>query len=357
MSAMPILLAALAVPAGAFLLGSLVRRLCRLATPADEVRYAPTADGWLLALHRYRPGPTAEPARFPVILCHGLLSNRFVVDLDEDHSLARHLRRRGFDVWVMELRGHGLSHRAATGGLRPFDWTIDDYVRQDLPAVVKHVREATGAAQVHWFGHSLGGMILYAACALGLTAGIRSAVMGDVPGSFRDDRRPGRFGMAYVRLIPAVPPLLVIPFTLLLGLLSPSLFLPRYGIHRRRTMLRIVSNGIVDFGSSKVARQLIGMIERRCFTSADGAIDYEEGVARLHFPVLQLAAVARRSPEAVVRALIERCPVADRTYRRLARSEGFSEDYNHFTLLLGENAPREVYPIVAAFLERTGREG
>ena len=86
--------------------------------------------------------------------------------------------------------------------------------------------------------------------------------------------------------------------------------------------------------------------------SADGATDYEAGVGRIHFPVLQLAAVRRTSPEAVVRALIERAPVEDKTYLRLGREEGFSEDYNHFTMLLGERAPGEVFPVIAAFLRR-----
>lgn len=346
-----------AATAAVFLSGLLLRRLCRLPTPADETHFASTADGWRLALHRYLPAARAAGGgrREPVILCPGLLSNRFVVDLDEEHSLARFLRRRGFDVWVMELRGHGRSRRSGTGGVRPFDWTIDDYVRTDLPVVVEHVRRVTGAEKVHWFGHSLGGMILYAACALSPDLPIRSAAMGDVPGSFQDDRRPGRLGMAYVRLIPAVPPALVIPFTLVLGLLSPALFLPRYGLRRRHTLLRVVANGIVDFGASKVAHQLIGMIERRRFTSADGITDYESGVARLGFPVLQLAAVSRRSPEAVVRALIDNARVADKTYLRLGRSEGFGEDYTHFTLLLGERAPQEIFPVVAAFFERTGR--
>jgi pimeloyl-ACP methyl ester carboxylesterase len=356
---MTTLIGALAFLIVLFLAGLLLRRLCRLPTPADEMHHAPTRDGWLLALYRYRPAPVpaADGARSgaaphePVVLCHGLLSNRFNVDLDEEHSLARHLRHAGFDVWVMELRGHGGSRRAA-GGLRPFDWTIDHYVREDFPAVVEYVRTATGSATIHWVGHSLGGMILYAACSLGLTGAIRSAVMGDVPTNFAHDRKPGWFGKAYVRMIPAVPPALVIPFTLLAVALSPSLFLPKYGIRSRRTMLRIVANGIIDWGCSRVAHHLIDVVMNGRFASADGAVDYEAGVRRIHFPILQLAAPSRRSPEAVVRALIDWAPVADKTYLRLGRAEGFSEDYNHFTIFLGDRARREVFPVVTRFLIR-----
>ena len=348
----PFLIAALALlPVVVFLCGLAVRRCCRLPTPADELHFADTGDGWRLALYRYlpRPGAAGGPPQ-PVVLCHGMLSNRFALDLDEERSLARYLRRAGFDVWVMELRGHGGSVRAGTGGLRPFDWTLDDYVRTDLPAVVDYVRRVTGAPAVDWVGHSLGGMVLYAATALGLTRSIRSAVMLDVPVSFGQDRRAGWLARQYVRLVPIVPPFLFIPFVLVLGLISPALLLPKYGIRDRRTMLRIVANGIIDLGCGRVARQLVDLVLKRRFASADGRIDYEAGVDRIHFPVLQLAAVRRISPEIVVRALIDRAPVADKTYVRLGRGEGFREDYNHFTILLGEHAPGEVFPLIADFL-------
>ncbi len=334
-------------------LGFILRRWHRLETPADETHTARTDDGWALALYRYRPSPGGPPSALePVIVCHGLLSNRFNVDLDERHSVARHLRAGGFDVWVMELRGHGRSVRARTGRLWPFDWTIDDYIRRDLPAVIEYVCRETGANSVHWVGHSLGGMILYAACALGLTGRIRSAVMTDVPADMSLIRSRKLAGALYGKVVPIIPPFLFIPFVLVLGWISPRLLLPKYGIRSRRTMLRIVANGIVDVGCSRVALHLARILGRGRFVSWDGTVDYEAGLDRIHFPIMQLAAAYRRSPERTVRALIERAPVTDKAYVRLGRSEGFSEDYNHFTVLLGERAPEEVFPIIDDFLRR-----
>ncbi len=338
--------------AACLLAGLLLRRLHRLDTPADEFHSAPTSDGWGIALYRYRPA--APPGRAlpiePVIVCHGLLSNRFNVDLDDRHSVARHLRDAGFDVWVMELRGHGRSRRAGTGRLWPFDWTIDDYVRGDFPATIEYVRRETGAEAVHWVGHSLGGMILYAACALGLTNRIRSAVMSDVPADMSLIRSRKLVGALYGRIVPVVPPVLFIPFVLVMGWISPRLLLPKYGIRCRRTMLRIVANGIIDVGCSRVALHLAHILRRGRVVSWDGTIDYEAGIDRIDFPILQLAAACRPSPEATARALIERAPARDKSYVRLGRDGGFGEDYNHFTILLGERAREEVYPLIASFL-------
>jgi pimeloyl-ACP methyl ester carboxylesterase len=333
------------------LLGILLRRLHRLETPADEFHTATTGDGWGLALYRYRPTPSARPLPHePVILCHGMLSNRFNVDLDECHSVARHLRSAGFDIWVMELRGRGRSRRAGTGGLWPFDWTIDDYIRHDVPTVIDYVCRTAGADGVHWVGHSLGGMILYAACALGLTGRIRSAVMSDVPADMSLIKRRRLAGVMYGRLVPIVPPILFIPIVLVLAWISPSRFLPKYGIRSRRTMLRIVANGVINVGCSRAALHLASVLRRGRFVSWDGRIDYEAGIDRIHFPVMQIAAAQRYSSERAARVLIDRAPVRDKTYVRVGRAEGFSEDYNHFTVLLGEKARDEIFPIVADFL-------
>src|SRR5689334_4166748 len=87
---------------------SLAAKELRLQFQPDELYRSPTDDGSAIALGRYLP---RERRRFqqPVVLCHGLGANRFALDFDERHSLARYLARRGFETWVLELRGRGLA--------------------------------------------------------------------------------------------------------------------------------------------------------------------------------------------------------------------------------------------------------
>jgi pimeloyl-ACP methyl ester carboxylesterase len=125
---------------------------------ADEVHFASTPDGWRLALHRHRP--RSVRTAMPVILCGGFSCNRYFIDYDDRYSLARFLARTGFDAWVLELRGRGLSHPTAACR-RPGRWTFDDLATIDVRAAVDHVAQATGR-EVAWVGHSMGGMVLYA---------------------------------------------------------------------------------------------------------------------------------------------------------------------------------------------------
>src|SRR6516164_5017650 len=125
---------------------------------ADELHFAHTPDGWRLALHRHAAGP--PELGLPVILCPGYACNRHFIDWDAEYSLARFLARRGFDAWVIELRGRGLSHPTPACAA-PRTWTFDDLALHDVPTAVRHVARMT-RRRVAWVGHSMGGMLLYA---------------------------------------------------------------------------------------------------------------------------------------------------------------------------------------------------
>ncbi len=355
-------LAAIAIATVAALVGLLelawvlIRPRYRLPTPADEIRFAPTWDGWDLALYRYRPERPVE-RREPVVLCHGMLSNRFNVDLDEEVSLARYLRDRGFDAWVMELRGHGGSRRSGSRagsngrrGIQPFDWTIDHYVQIDLPAVLEHVRRASGSDRVHWFGHSMGGMLLYGHCAVrGSTRVIRSAVLSDAPASFATRKRRMRLCRAYGRVFASVPPALVLPFLGPAAWAIPGILGPRYGIGERGLVLSLLANAIIPWGSSLVLLHLCDILESGRFRSADGSIDYEKGVEGIDFPLMILSSARKLMGEPPVRYGFERSTVPEKRYVRLSRANGYSIDYTHSNLLVSKSSPSEVFPEIAGW--------
>src|SRR5262245_11662958 len=73
-----------------------------------------------------------EAARgVPVILVHGSFSNRRFWYSPKGLGLAPHLARAGFDAWIVEMRGHGLSPRNQQYRRN----RVADYARYDLPAV------------------------------------------------------------------------------------------------------------------------------------------------------------------------------------------------------------------------------
>ncbi len=118
-----------------------------------------------LALTRLGLADQGQPLGVPVILLHGSFSNRRFWYSPKGVGLGAYLARAGFDVWIPEMRGHGLSPRNHA-------WqhnNVAAYARDDLPLIAAFVREQSGQAP-HWIGHSLGGTTLAAALGGGFLA-------------------------------------------------------------------------------------------------------------------------------------------------------------------------------------------
>ncbi len=92
--------------------------------------------------------PRTGDVRAVVVIHHGLA----------DHSaryqaFAEDLVKAGYEIWAMDMRGHGRSSGERTRADR-----IDDYL-DDLDLLMAQVRKADGDRPVFLFGHSLGGLI------------------------------------------------------------------------------------------------------------------------------------------------------------------------------------------------------
>ncbi|RMF77715.1 MAG: alpha/beta fold hydrolase [Planctomycetota bacterium] len=119
-----------------------------------------TADGARIACKRK---PSDGP---PVIMVHGLAVNADIWDIpDLDgpdftyRSLSNELHALGYDVWMMNLRGHGAPHMLSTPPPGQKDWTVDSFIAYDLPAVVEHVQSVR--RERPWLlGNSMGAMTI-----------------------------------------------------------------------------------------------------------------------------------------------------------------------------------------------------
>ncbi|KAL6662116.1 hypothetical protein ACP70R_001500 [Stipagrostis hirtigluma subsp. patula] len=97
------------------------------ACTADELHYAPVdGAGWRLALWRYRPPPNAPVRKHPLMLLSGVGTNAIGFDLSPGASFARHMSSQGFDTWVVEVRGAGLSMREYDNSASSGSCTFED---------------------------------------------------------------------------------------------------------------------------------------------------------------------------------------------------------------------------------------
>ena len=114
----------------------LITRYFVLDTDPDEIHFVRAPDGVKLSLHRYRPKGGAT-YREPVIMCHGLAMNRYLYDFGGNPALARDLRDSGFDAWIVEYRGAGMSSHPRLFDKQKADWNLDDIIQNDVPTFIR----------------------------------------------------------------------------------------------------------------------------------------------------------------------------------------------------------------------------
>src|SRR5690606_31237971 len=109
----------------------------RIAIAAD--------DGGRLALHRTGPRNGA-----PVVLIPGTFSSHPLWLGTRGAGFARDLAQHGYEAWVLDPRGQGLSERPGRSDV----WRFDDWARRDAPAAIAAALASRAGFVI---GHSAGG--------------------------------------------------------------------------------------------------------------------------------------------------------------------------------------------------------
>ena len=314
-----------------------------------------TRDGWRLAAYRY-PSEGGDGA--PVLLCHGLGINRYDLDApDEEISVARYLHGRGHDVWIPELRGAGRSRasRLPFRGRRP--WDFDDHVHRDVPAILRHVLDSTGASALHWVGHSMGGMLAYAAMEH-YDARLFASVTTIGSPAFTAMRHPWVDFMYRGR--PLLGAVRWLPYRRLGQWASLNPWFLHWLVGNlaanpdnmdRRHLARLVRVGLYDL-PAELLDQFADWYAGEGFARTDGLLDYHAHMARITAPTLIVAgADDRLSPLEDLRRVYDAIASPDKQLLIVGRENGFSADYGHIDLVFGLRAREEVYPRIAAWIE------
>ncbi|XP_030481572.2 triacylglycerol lipase 2 [Cannabis sativa] len=143
-----------------------------------------TQDGYILNVQRISEGRTGVGGglkKQPVLIQHGVLVDGLTWLLnDPEENLPMILADRGYDVWIANTRGTRFSRRHKSLDPRQpkfWNWSWDELVTFDLPAVFDHVYKETGQ-KINYVGHSLGTLIALASFSEGrLVDQLKSAAL------------------------------------------------------------------------------------------------------------------------------------------------------------------------------------
>lgn len=289
-----------------------------------------TADGAALALYRYVPagGGAQHPA---ILLVPDLGFAKEAYDF-QSCGLARFLQARGRDTFVVELRGQGRSSA-------PSNWSLTDWVEKDLPAAVAAIRTVhDGPVDLVVQGYS-GGLALAATTKelhgrVGRVIALNAQTSPQMPNALLRSvlTRGGKFSGLSAREFEVL-------FT------HDALF-------AKGTATEFRGIGLQDI-SPTAAAQLLTWMDTGVMVSSDGTKlserlgDYDRPTLLLmplldNFAHPEHASTLRdTATKAKVRALV------------LSKFELLSEDYTHLSVLLGKHAEKEIFELVATFLNES----
>jgi len=285
-----------------------------------DVSWIVTEDNVDIAVSRIRP-MKPDSGGIPVVLVHGTYSKRNFWVSPKGIGMATYLAEAGFDVWIPELRGHGLSPK----GDRFSKITAEEQIRYDLPAVQQYVHRITGARQ-SWVGHSFGGVyILCALSAKWLDQGIMRHLFTFGSQISRGESFLKIPGVAWVcsKIIEGIG-------------YFPA---PRLGLGPE----------------IEAAAATVEMISWKKFlgkwTNSEGFC-YWDGMEGIRIPFSAFAGAADKSdPAEGCRILYDSLGSPDKTFTILGKKRGFLKDYDHTGMIVSKEAQEEIWPMVLGLLE------
>jgi len=301
-----------------------------------------------LAMIRKRLARNAGGTKGVVLLVHGFGQNRYAWHLPS-RSLANYLAKCGFDVFNLDLRGHGRSRHFGSRRSK----SVSDYVEEDLPNAVEEIRAIAGDRPIFLVGHSLGGLVSYAA-APGLDGAIGGLASFGSPYHFGRGSTSLTAIATFIRLVNVLrlkpnPPMPLKPVGLTMMAFrqiaeSPLYPVPWRGWHKGSMEPHVLQEHLrMAFDRAGLAElaELFDWAAQKKFGGRER--DYGERFEKLDLPLLVVAGTHDDlAPPEGVQPAFAASRSSDKTYRALP--------LGHIDLLVGREAPKTAWPMLGNWI-------
>ena len=265
----------------------------------------------------------------PVLLVHGSIENGKIFYSSSGKGLAPYLALCGFDVFVADLRGRGLSTPAIGRGS---DHGLSNIISEDIPAFYNKIKEIKGSIPQHWIAHSWGGVVYLAYLAKNPDhVNVASLVL------FGSKRRIGIVSPERIYLI-----------ELLWNLLA-SLYIKYYGY-----LPAVKINIGADNETARSHEETNIWVYSKKWTDWYDEFDYSAALKKIKLPpILVLTGKNDKvlGHPADVQRLLDEIGDQDYQFKILSRKNGNLHDYGHVDILTHADAAKDHFPEVVNWMK------
>lgn len=288
---------------------------------AIEVNWIMTEDNAEIAVSHIPPTHSNSDT-IPVVLIHGTYSKRNFWVSPKGIGIGPFLAEAGFDVWIPELRGHGLSPKGSSFS----EITAEQQIRYDLQTVQQYVYSRNKARQ-SWVGHSFGGVYILASLAC---QWLDQHIMRNLV-TFGSQISKGE---AFLK-IPGVSWIC-------------SMIVKRIGYFPAP---RLGLGPEVEAPAATV--EMIGWKKFLGKWTNSKGFCYWDGMAGIHIPFYAFAGTADKSdPIEGCRILFDSVGSKNKTFTALGKQSGFLVDYDHTGMIVSKESKEEIWPLIIEMLNR-----
>ena len=259
----------------------------------------------------------------PVLMIHGMIENGRIFYHESGKGLGSYLAQQGYDVFVADLRGIGLSEPAISAQSQHGQ---TETVCEDIPRLIEFVLSTTGQHKLHLVAHSWGGVYINAALARQSDL-IESIYASIYLGSKRSVRVNNLDRWLKINLM----------WNSVAGIYS-SLF--GYLDAKRLRMG-------ADNETAKTHAQVTGWIAQDKWVDSDDGFNYQQALQSIHLPATwYIAAIDDHSlgHREDMQRFMQECGEHTQRYTLLSRENGNAHDYDHVSMLTSAQAVDDYFP-------------
>ncbi|MBW8050611.1 MAG: alpha/beta hydrolase [Cytophagales bacterium] len=286
-------------------------------------------------------------------MVHGSIENGKIFYSASQKGLAPYLAREGYDVFVADLRGRGMSKPAIN---KSSTFGLTETLSEEFPAFINKIKEIKGNVPQHWVAHSWAGVLF-----LAYIARNQDACLPNLPRFYRGKRQVGgrqEVKVSSMVFFGAKRRISVWSWKKFYMINIMWIFVSRMIIKLMGYLPAKEMKMGADNETGKSHHETTVWLKTKRWLDWNDGFDYAEALKKVVLPpVLYLTGAGDNilGNPVDVKLLMDETGVQDSQFYIVGKANNNLHDYGHIDILTHPDAVNDHYPFVLDWMKKAGK--